>query len=233
MGLLPDGVTTQKSDVKKEEKHEYVINQNWASIEWTLLKAAKTLQFWAFVVLIIAVAISYTAILNHFVALVTDIGYTEMFAATLLSIFAISAVVSRLAGIVSDVYGRELICTLCALVAIISLLFLYMADDTSSPWILYVFVLLFGISSGILAPAQSAAGADVFQGKNFGLIFGTVNMAFGLGAAIGTWLFGYIHDITGNYDWAISTVIAAFIVQTIAIWIIAPRKIRRIVRKTS
>ena len=231
MGLLPDGSKTpdkKEGDTKENGADNRIVNREWANTDWTVRKAAKKYQFWAFFFLMFGAGASFNAFINHFVALTTDIGFSAMFAARLLLIFAITAIIGRLSGFVSDIIGREWTCTISVALMLFSLPILLITKDTSSPWILYIFIALYGFGGGMYAAPFTAAAADLFQGKHFGSIFGTANMGFGLGSSIGTWLYGYIFDVTGNYDLAIVAVMFAVSLIGISIWIASPRKVRRV-----
>lgn len=68
--------------------------------------------------------------------------------------------------------------------------------DTASPWMLYVFVILFGFGSGSTGPIIAAAPPDLFPGDSLGRIMGTFTIGFGLGGAIPCWVFLRSH---GSY----------------------------------
>ena len=72
---------------------------------------------------------------------------------------------------------------------------------------------------------------DLYKGKNFGLIYGMVEGNIGIGAAVGTWVGGYIFDQTQNYLWAFILAILISFISILLVWYIAPRKFRPI--KTS
>ena len=113
----------------------------------------------------------------------------------------------------------------------LSLPILLITKDTSAPWLLYVFIFLFGLGGGMNAPSFTSAAADLFQGKRFGTIFGTANMGFGLSSSIGTFLYGYIYDVSGTYTLAIIITMIAVFTMGVSIWIAAPRKVRRVGKK--
>ena len=50
-----------------------------------------------------------------------------------------------------------------------------------------------------LATVYGAIPAELFQGKHFGSIFGTLSSASILGAASGPWLTGALYDRFGSY----------------------------------
>ena len=45
--------------------------------------------------------------------------------------------------------------------------------------------------------------ADLFHGGSFGAIIGAISLFIGVGAGIGPWLGGLLHDQTGSYDAAL------------------------------
>ena len=65
---------------------------------------------------------------------------------------------------------------------------------------LVVFVVFFGVSMGARGPIVSTIAATLFAGRGLGTIYGTITTGQGLGAAVGSWLAGYLHDLTGGYD---------------------------------
>jgi MFS family permease len=62
--------------------------------------------------------------------------------------------------------------------------------DPSQTWLLYVYVIFFGIGFGSRAVIFSALTADIFSGKGFGSILGYSTVAVGVGGALGSWLGG-------------------------------------------
>jgi len=226
MGLLPDGRTTaeEKADTREGETDSLILNTKWLAAEWTLSKAIRTHQFFAFFLIMTGAGFTSGAFINHLVALVTDFGFSAMFAASLLLIYAIVAVVGRCCGFLSDLISREPIFTLAIATMLLPLPLLFMTKDTSAPWMLYIFISGFGFGSGLYGPTYAASVADLFQGSRFGTIIGSANIGYGLGAAVGTWLYGYIFDTTGAYTLAVGIVGIALCIMCASMWIASPRK---------
>jgi len=107
---------------------------------------------------------------------------------------------------------------------VISLVILLLQSDASFPWAMYVFAVCFGLGLGLYAPTVAAGAADLFYGKHFGTVNGLLVMGFGLGGAIGPWLGGYIHDISGSYTSAYICCLIFYCLACLAVWIAAPRK---------
>ena len=82
-------------------------------------------------------------------------------------------------------------------------------------------VLGYGITSVI-----GAIPAEIFQGRHYGTIFGTLMLASIGGGAVGPWLTGVLHDATGSYSIAFWVAIFCSLLSAIAIWLTAPRKVR-------
>jgi len=69
-----------------------------------------------------------------------------------------------------------------------------------------------------------SAAADLFQGRHFGSILGTITLGFSLGGAIGPTLAGYIYDKTNSYFFAFFIILGSLISAAVLMWLIAPRK---------
>ena len=74
---------------------------------------------------------------------------------------------------------------------------------------LFLFAGIFGFARGGTQTLPSPLVATFFGLKSHGLIFGTVALAFAIGATIGPLLAGYIFDATHSYH-------AAFILCALA-----------------
>ena len=163
-------------------------------------------------------------VVAHQVVFFIDLGYDSLFAAFIAGAAGIFAALGALSGFLSDRIGKEKVFTGCCVLSTISLLLLLSLKDASNPWVLYIFVLIFGFPMGLFAPALIAGAADLFYGKHFGTVNGIVFMGFGLGGAIGPWLGGFIFDITGSYSSAFILCVAAYAIACTGFWVAAPRR---------
>jgi len=72
---------------------------------------------------------------------------------------------------------------------------------------------------------------EIFQGKHYGSIFGTIMLAALAGGAAGPWATGVLHDFTGSYTIAFAVGIGVSLLSAIAIWQAAPGKVRAVAGK--
>lgn len=125
----------------------------------------------------------------------------------LVSFFSISSAVGRfLGGIVSDKVGYR-----NAFKMVISLqafsMFLYLVTGNWQGALVATF--FFGLTFGSLFTVFPAAVAALFGMENFGVIYGILFTAVGIGGGFGPFFASYLAGITGNYN-------PAFIIGIIA-----------------
>jgi len=94
--------------------------------------------------------------------------------------------------------------------------------------LLWLMVLSQGMLGYGLTSVVGAIPAEIFQGRHYGAIFGTLMLAAIAGGAAGPWVAGALHDATGSYTPAFSIAIGCSVVSAGAIWLAAPRKVRAV-----
>ena len=82
---------------------------------------------------------------------------------------------------------------------------------------LYVFATIFGFAYAGLTPPITAMVGDTFGIQHIGLIIGTLEIGWGLGAATGPALAGYIFDVSGSYFLAFLITMVAMLIATILV----------------
>jgi predicted MFS family arabinose efflux permease len=96
-----------------------------------------------------------------------------------------------------------------------------LAASESAAW-LVGYVLLYGLAQGSGGIVASARAADVFVGRAFGTIFGTLSLALGPGEALGAWAGGAVYDATGSYLPAFGVAGLALAAGLGALWLVRP-----------
>ena len=231
MGLLPDGIIpgSQNEIPSSRGKLDMPgVEPQGVSTQWTLGKAIRTTQLWIlFLITFFIFGISENLMVTHQAAFFVDVGYSGIFAASMVAFFGIVCAVGSLGGFLSDIIGREKSFTLGCSAAILGTVVLFLTKSPSYPWMPYLYAGLFGFGLGINGPTLTAAAADVFHGKHFGSINGFLILGFGAGGILGPWLGGYIFDRTHSYNHAFLVTILALIAASSLIWMVSPRKIRK------
>jgi MFS family permease len=190
--------------------------------QWTAKLALRSLQFWLLFFARVCAASGTTVIVTHQVAHVADVGYSKLVAASIFGFAGITSSFGRVIfGFIADLLSKQAAYTLNIAMTVIGVGALMMLRDPSQTWLLYVYVIFFGIGFGSRAVIFSALTADIFSGKGFGSILGYSTVAVGVGGALGSWLGGVFHDWTGSYlvSFAISTFVLAC--SDLCIWIAA------------
>ena len=84
--------------------------------------------------------------------------------------------------------------------------------------LVYAFVLFFGLMQGARGPIIIALVARLFPGGGVGTIYGTLSLAMGLGAGLGSWSSGLLYEWTGNYIASFALAIAAALLGLSMFW---------------
>ena len=205
---------------------ERLSESNRSQNQWTARLALQSLQFWLLFLARIFAASGTTVIVTHQVAHVVDIGYSRFYAASIFGLVGITSTCGRMIfGYIADLFSKQAAYTLNIATTLVGVGALMVARDTSQPWLLYVYLLFFGIGFGSRAVIFSAITADIFSGKGFGAILGYSVISVGLGGALGSWLGGVFFDLTGSYliSFALSTFV--LILSDVCIWLSSMRRV--------
>jgi MFS family permease len=129
------------------------------------------------------------------------------------------SVVGMLAiGWLSDRIGRRQAATFSYLSTIVGILALISVSAWPSLILIYAFVWFFGLMQGARGPIIVAMVAKLFRGGGVGAIYGALSLGMGGGAAIGSWLSGLLHQLTGGYVASFILSVAAAFVGMISFW---------------
>ena len=190
--------------------------------QWTARLALRSLQFWLLFVARIAAASGTTVIVTHQVAHVVDVGFSKLLSASIFGLAGVTSSFGRVIfGFIADRLSKQAAYTLNIAMTIVGVGALIVLSDPSQAWLLYVYVIFFGIGFGSRAVIFSALTADIFSGKGFGSILGYSTVAVGVGGALGSWLGGAFYDWTGSYlvSFALSTAVLS--ISDVCIWLAA------------
>jgi MFS family permease len=193
------------------------------SRDWTLRAVLQTNTFRIFLIIsFFSIGLGPQIILAHQVYILQDMGYTPMAAATMFSVFGVSFIAGNVSSFFSDRVGRTYIFMGGCLVTTTGVVFLMLSQNNASVVTPIVFAICTGYGLGLAPPTCYAAVADRYHGRHYGSIQGTMIMAFSLGGAIGPWIAGVLHDMSGNYQSALVIVVCVLVTGVLLMWLIRP-----------
>jgi len=206
-----------------------IVDAAWASVEWTVARAARTARFWWIAVGYFCGGFVWYAVQIHQTKFLVEIGFSPMQAAWALGLVAMVGVPGQIfLGALSDRIGREIVWTVtCTGFAICYAALLALASAPSQ-LLLYVMILSQGALGYAMTSVMGPIVAEIYEGPHFGSIFGLLMVSLIGGGAAGPLVAGMMHDWTGDYRAAFVLSIVLCLVSVIAIWRAAPGKVRMV-----
>jgi MFS family permease len=186
--------------------------------DWTLREALRSFPFWCITVGHLALGTALFLINTHLIAHFVAVGYAKLAASFyfgLIGFIRIGATI--LWGSVSDRLGRSQTYGVATFVTVLGVGGMIAMAVDAPIWLVYLTIALYGIGHSAGNPTYGAVIGDIFSGRKIGLIFGFLEISFGLGSAFGSWIGGYLFDATGSYAWSFMVCLVCFIVSGIAI----------------
>jgi MFS family permease len=226
LGLEPDGDRVVR-DAQASRQASNVVDPAWAAVDWTLGRAMGTARFWWIALGYLCGLFAWYAVQVHQTKYLVEIGFSPTDAAWALGFVSLAGIPGQIAlGHLSDRIGREWVWTVGSLGFALCYLMLLLLHDNPTPALLYVMVAAQGMLGYGLTSVVGAIPAEIFQGRHYGTIFGSLMLASIVGGAIGPWLTGVLHDATGSYTLAFWIAIGCTVISALAIWLAAPRHVR-------
>ncbi len=208
IGLLPDGEKFSASTVLEQPP---VIAADYLS-PW---QALRTRSFWLVVGIFFFYAVNIFIILTHLVPHITDLGFSEVEAATVISVAGGATLVGRvLFGIASDRLGKKEAAVVGTLLHVIALLWLLWSREM---WMFYLFAIVFGLAWGGTGPVMAVIIGETFGLGRMGVILGILDAGFNTGAAVGPVIGGIIFDLKQSYFLAFWLGVVVMLVATVLI----------------
>ncbi|PYN31793.1 MAG: MFS transporter [Candidatus Rokuibacteriota bacterium] len=227
LGLEPDGDDASGSAAARPAID--IVDPAWAAVDWTLGRALRTAPFWWIMVGYFCGLFAWYAVQIHQTKYLVEIGFSPTEAAWALGFVSLAGIPGQIAlGHLSDRIGREWVWTVGSLGFALCYVALLLLRDTPTPTLLYFMVASQGMLGYGLTSVIGAIPAEIFQGRHYGAIFGTLMLASIVGGAAGPWVTGALYDATGSYALAFVLAIGASALSALAIWLAAPRKVRAV-----
>ena len=169
------------------------------------------------------------AVQVHQTKYLLDIGFSPSVAVWALGAVSLLGIPGQIAlGHLSDRIGREWVWAASCLGFAICFAALIALAHVQTLALVYLMVLAQGTLGYGLTSIMGAVVMEIFQGKHYGSIFGTIMIAALAGGAAGPWVTGVLHDLSGSYTVAFAIGIGVSVLSAIAIWQASPGKIRAV-----
>jgi MFS family permease len=226
IGLLPDGGDAKRNAPAQDN----VVNAAWAAVDWTLSRAMRTARFWWIGSGYACAMFAWYAVQVHQTRYLIEVGFSGQYAAWALGFVSLVAIPGQIAlGHISDRIGREWVWTVGNIGFAVCYAALLLMKQTPSAPLLWIMVIAQGFLGYGLTSVIGAIPAEIFQGRHYGGIFGTLMGMAIVGGAIGPWVTGLAYDLTGSYAPGYAIAIGCCAFSAVAIWLAAPRQIRAVV----
>ena len=193
--------------------------------EWTVKSAVRSRSFrCAVLAFFTGGALSQLLIMHQF-AFMVDHGVAKTMGSVIVGILGVASIPGKIMwGTLSDRIGRETTYTLGLSCTLLSVGALALIDTVPGVVMPIAFAVLIGVGYAANAPIIPSAARDLFAGPRFPSIFGLLSMFAALGGATGSWLGGFLYDISGAYDLMLVVAACFAVFAPAMLWLAAPRK---------
>lgn len=181
---------------------------------WTPGRALRHPAFWGLFAVYMLTSQGMYAIVVQIVPFLIEAGFAPLDAASAWGLAGVLLPVGMIAaGWLDGRLGRRPTLLLTYGLSLAGIATLWLLAARPEPWLLGVFVALFGGTLGVRGPLIGTMALEFFGGPNAATILGMLGVALGIGSALGAWAGGVIHDRTGGYEGVIGfgfvTILAA------------------------
>jgi MFS family permease len=176
-------------------------NESTQTVEdHTFKSAIKTPAFWGLLLIFFFTGNGTYATLFQSVTYIIDRGLSPIEASFNVGLTGLLVTPGMIIfGYLLTRYNIIIISAATHIITTLSILFLYLFSGPETHYLLILFILFFGATAGTRASIVGSLAARIFYGRNFGVIFGSIAIGGGLGVACGSFMSGWIFDLTGSY----------------------------------
>ncbi len=170
-------------------------------------QALRTRSFWILLVALFLFFVYFLAMVDFFVLYLTDMGHTRVDAARIYSWLILMGLIGKIGfGWMADRMSSTLGLTLIVGAISVSAL---LALGLQSPWVLPIFVLVYGTTSAARDVIYPLVIADCFGVRYLAQIYGAMSFTLWPAGTLGPIFSAWVHDSLGSYDVAFLTFAAA------------------------
>lgn len=199
LGQVPYGETVEP--ISSSQAQELAIENNKAiSKEWHIKQVIREPALWLIVLIGATNFYAFGTMIAHQIAYLRDIGFSVIVAALVFSLLSGMGIIGNFGfGVLSlRINLRKLV--IASFVMQVSALVLLLI--TKNPGLIYLYAVLFGISSGAIAVSLPTIVGEYFGRTRYPQIMGFVFPIVILAESMGPFIAGVIYDTTATYTLA-------------------------------
>lgn len=189
--------------------------------EWTVARAMRTRNFWGLVWVFFFTAVAMFSVSVQIVVYLVEQGVPALLAATafgaasMMSVFGIVGT-----GAISDHFGPRRTVTASYAGSITGLAFLLAISWYPLHALLIGYVIAFGLCQGARGPIISTISTRLFAGRHVASIYGIMYATNAVGAGLGAFMGGVLHDLTGSYRPGFVISVVILVMACLPFWLL-------------
>ena len=192
---------------------------------WTVRRALRNPVYWGLTQVFFFTAAGMFCVLVQLVAFLIDAGFSPLTAASAYGAIGMMSAMSVMgSGFTSDRFGYRQVVSASFIGTAAGMVILLMIAFTPAPWLLVLFVPVFGLCMGVRGPIVSSLASRYFAGPNVATIYGGIYAANAIGAAFGSFVGGLLHDFTGGYKVNLLLALVCIGIATTPFWTVRELK---------
>jgi MFS transporter, OFA family, oxalate/formate antiporter len=226
LGLTPDGESPFQATAQARPAAEtrsamerQILLEN---VSWSRAEVLKLPAFWLLIVTFGMASVGIAGLNLHIFSFVTDIGYSPLVGATIMSTIALTQLGSTLIwGILADRFDIRKVSFVQFLIQGVGLV---TAVSSAQLSFVYIGFFLYGIGLAGSFIIREVIWANFFGRASLGTVRGISLLFSHLFAASGAPFFGFLFDATGSYNFSLTVFAAALFTSSILILLARPPK---------
>jgi MFS family permease len=219
LGQYPDGINPDENQ-DAATGAENAARTYRSPVDWPLRQALKMPIIWLFILVAISNGLSIILVNSHGVLHLTDLGYSPMQAASVLSLIILASGIASLPmGWLADFIEPRWLCTGCMAGMLVTLFFIWRAPSIE---LLMVSGFLFGFGFGGILILNPTMIGNYFGPESFLKVNGLVMPLVTSGISLVPTIAGFIADKLGSYNLIFGFVAGMLTLGTICAFFLAP-----------
>jgi cyanate permease len=171
------------------------------------------------------VLMAQTGYVFHQISFLTDRLGSSSTAAFALSLTALGSIIARLiVGAFADRADKRKLTVVILIIQASAIMAIIHTENVAATWAL---TLVFGFTIGNVYMMQSLLIGEIFGIVSFGAIFGVLNLVGQVGAGVGPFGIGWLHDQTGGYGVPLTVTALLTYLAAVVVLFARPTKITR------